>query len=84
MRKFSIFIMALGFSFNLFARESTLLDSGWRFKSGEVQRRAIELQRRRLAGGFIPHNWGWEEAHREKSGGEGSGRSVKDTDRAHG
>ena len=67
MRKFFIFIFALILSFNLLARENTLLDSGWRFKSGEATNAGQP--------GFndsdwqavsIPHNWGWEEAQQGK------------------
>ena len=74
MRKFSIFIFALILSGNLLARESTLLDSGWRFKSGEVTNAALS--------GFndgdwqevtIPHNWGWEEAQQGKDFYRGPG-----------
>ena len=79
MRKFSIFIMALGFSFNLFARESTLLDSGWRFKSGEV----TNAEQSNFNDGdwqavSIPHNWGWEEAQRGKDFYRGSGWYRRD------
>ncbi len=35
MRKFYRFRPRTGFSFHSFARESTLLDSGWRFILGE-------------------------------------------------
>jgi beta-galactosidase len=79
MRKFSIFIMALGFSFNLFARESTLLDSGWRFKSGEV----TNAEQSNFNDGdwqavSIPHNWGWEEAQRGKDFYRGPGWYRRD------
>ena len=75
MRKFSIFILALVFSFNLFARESTLLDSGWRFKSGEVTNAAQTGVS--TTGDWqavsIPHNWGWEEAQQGKDYYRGPG-----------
>ena len=79
MRKFSIFIMALGFSFNLFARESTLLDSGWRFKSGEVS----NAEQSNFNDGdwqavSIPHNWGWEEAQQGKDFYRGPGWYRRD------
>jgi beta-galactosidase len=79
MRKFSIFIMALGFSFNLFARESTLLDSGWRFKSGEV----TNAEQSNFNDGdwqavSIPHSWGWEEAQRGKDFYRGPGWYRRD------
>ncbi|MGA3144416.1 MAG: glycoside hydrolase family 2 TIM barrel-domain containing protein [Verrucomicrobiota bacterium] len=71
--------MALGFSFNLFARESTLLDSGWRFKSGEV----TNAEQSNFNDGdwqavSIPHNWGWEEAQRGKDFYRGSGWYRRD------
>jgi len=74
MRKFSVFIFALVLNFNLFSRESMLLDSGWRFKSGETTNAAQP--------GFndsdwqavsIPHNWGWEEAQQGKDFYRGPG-----------
>src|SRR5208282_1262950 len=74
MHKLSIFIAAFVFTFNLFARESTLLDSGWRFQSGDVTNAAQP--------GFndgdwqtvsIPHNWGWEEAQQGKDFYRGPG-----------
>ena len=37
MHKFSIFVFALVFSLNTFARENTLLDSDWKFKLGDPQ-----------------------------------------------
>ncbi len=75
MRKFSIFIIfALILSGNLLARESTLLDSGWRFKLGDIANAAQP--------GFndgdwqavsLPHNWGWEEAQQGKDFYRGPG-----------
>ena len=35
MRKFSILIYTLALAFHSYARESTLLDSGWRFMQGD-------------------------------------------------
>jgi len=79
MRKFSIFIFALILSGNLLARESTLLDSGWRFKSGEITNAGQS--------GFndsdwqavpIPHNWGWEEAQQGKDFYRGPGWYRRD------
>ena len=67
MRKFSILIFAVAASFSLGARESTLLDSGWKFQLGE----ATNAER----AGFddsgwqtisVPHNWGWEQAQQGK------------------
>ena len=36
MRKSFVILFTLVFSFNLIARDSTLLNSGWRFQSGDV------------------------------------------------
>ena len=67
MRKFSMLIFAVAASFSLGARESTLLDSGWKFQLGE----ATNAER----AGFddsgwqtisVPHNWGWEQAQQGK------------------
>src|ERR1700690_1869475 len=79
MRKLSIFIFALILSGNLLARESTLLDSCWRFKLGEITNAAQP--------GFndgdwqavsIPHNWGWEEAQQGKDFYRGPGWYRRD------
>jgi beta-galactosidase len=79
MRKFPIFISTFVFTFHLLARESTLLDSGWRFKSGEVTNAAQP--------GFndsdwqavsLPHNWGWEEAQQGKDFYRGPGWYRRD------
>ena len=79
MRKFSIFIFALILSGNLLARESTLLDSGWRFKSGEV----TNAEQPGFNDGdwqavSIPHNWGWEEAQQGKDFYRGPGWYRRD------
>jgi len=67
MRTFSVLMFAVACSLNLSARESTLLDSGWKFQSGEV----VNAEQP----GFndsgwqtisIPHNWGWEQAQQGK------------------
>jgi beta-galactosidase len=63
MRKFPIFISALVFTFHLLARESTRLDSGWRFKSEEVTNATQPgFNDGNWQAVSIPHNWGWEEA----------------------
>ena len=74
MRKLSFFVLALIFSFNSFARESTLLDSGWRFMQGDpaglsgqamspADPNWIDSSWQAVS---IPHNWGWEEAQQGK------------------
>ena len=63
MRKFSIFISAFVLTFNLLARENTLLDTGWRFQSGEVTNAAQpDFNDGDWQAVTIPHNWGWEQA----------------------
>ena len=86
MRRFSIFVFALVFSFNLCARESTLLDSGWRFMqgdpaglSGQAMSPAdvnwIDSNWQTVS---IPHNWGWEEAQQGKDFYRGPGWYRRD------
>jgi beta-galactosidase len=79
MRKFSIFIFALIFAFNLAARESTLLDSGWRFKPGEAANAAqSDFNDGDWPAVSIPHNWGWEEAQQGKDFYRGPGWYRRD------
>ena len=63
MRTFFVLMFAAACSLNLSARESTLLDSGWNFQSGEAvnaeQPGFDDSSWQRIS---IPHNWGWEEA----------------------
>ena len=56
MRWFSIFLSVLLLACNLFARESTLLDSGWQFMHGDVW---TDSSWQTVS---LPHNWGWEQA----------------------
>ena len=73
--------MALGFSFNLFARESTLLDSGWRFKSGETTNAAqADFNDSDWQAVSIPHNWGWEQAQEGKDFYRGPGWYRRELD----
>jgi beta-galactosidase len=70
MRRRSIFVLAFIFSFNSFARESSLLDSGWRFMQGDSAGLAGQAMSPADANWIdsnwqtvsIPHCWGWEEA----------------------
>jgi beta-galactosidase len=79
MRKFSIFIFALIFAFNLAARESALLDSGWRFKPGEAANAAqSDFNDSDWPAVSIPHNWGWEEAQQGKDFYRGPGWYRRD------
>ena len=74
MRKFFILIFALAFSFNLFARESTLLDSDWKFKLGEVaDAENTNFDDSGWQAVSIPHNWGWEQAQAGKDYYRGPG-----------
>jgi len=74
MRKYCIFIFMFVLSFNSFARQSTLLDSGWKFQLGEV----TNAEQQDFNDGnwqtiSIPHNWGWEEAQQGKDYYRGPG-----------
>jgi beta-galactosidase len=77
MRKFSIFVLAFIFSLNLFARESMLLDSGWRFNLGDADG-AQNLKFGEHSDKFwqtvsVPHCWGWEEAEQGREYYRGPG-----------
>ncbi len=81
MRKLSIFLSALVLTFNLLARESTLLDSGWRFKSGEITNAALpEFNDGDWQAVSVPHNWGWEEAQQGKDFYRGPGWYRRELD----
>ncbi|MGA2181037.1 MAG: glycoside hydrolase family 2 TIM barrel-domain containing protein [Verrucomicrobiota bacterium] len=74
MRKFPIFISILVFTFNLCARESTRLDSGWRFKSGDITNaETVNFGDGDWQTVSLPHNWGWEEAQQGKDFYRGPG-----------
>jgi beta-galactosidase len=88
MRKFSTLVLALVCSFNSFARESTLLDSGWRFMqddpaglSGQVMSPAdtnwIDSSWQAVS---IPHCWGWEDAQQGKDYYRGPGWYRRELD----
>jgi len=77
MRKLSIFIFAFIFSLSLYARESTLLDSGWRFKLGESDG-AQNVKFGEHSDKFwqtvsVPHCWGWEDAQQGREYYQGPG-----------
>ena len=70
MRKYCIFIFMLVLAFNSSARQSTVLNSGWRFMQGDPAGVAgqamspadvnwIDSSWQKVS---IPHNWGWEQA----------------------
>lgn len=55
-------------------RESTLLETGWKFKSGEVpEGERVTLGDSEWQSVTLPHSWGWEEAHLGKSYRRGAG-----------
>ena len=63
MRQLLVFLFAIAFSFNVFAREDTVLDTGWKFKQGDV----AEAQNNSFKDTFwpavsVPHCWGWQDA----------------------
>jgi beta-galactosidase len=77
MRKFFIFVLAFIFSLNLCARESTRLDSGWRFKLGDIvgaqNRKFGEHSDKFWPTVSVPHCWGWEEAEQGREYYQGPG-----------
>ena len=74
MRRFSVFVLALVFPLNLLARESTLLDSDWKFKLGEnPNAEATDFNDADWQVVSIPHNWGWENAQQGKDFYRGPG-----------
>ena len=81
MRKFLVLAVAVIFPFAVFARESTLLDSDWKFMQGDpagVSGQAmspadvnwIDSSWQAVS---IPHNWGWENAQQGKDYYRGPG-----------
>jgi beta-galactosidase len=67
MYRFRIFVLALVFPLNSMARESTLLNSGWKFKSGEsTNAQAADFNDAGWRPVSIPDNWGWENAQQGK------------------
>jgi beta-galactosidase len=88
MRKFSTLVLALVCSFNSFARESTLLDSGWRFVQGDpaglsgqamspADPNWIDSSWQTVS---IPHCWGWEDAQQGKDYYRGPGWYRRELD----
>ena len=63
-------LLAVLASFNLIARESTLLDSGWKFQSGDPAIKGGPVQMTfddsKWQTVSIPHCWGWQEAQQGK------------------
>jgi beta-galactosidase len=88
VHKIFLSVLALFFSFNLFARESTLLDSDWKFQLGDpggVAGQAmspadvnwIDSNWQTIS---IPHNWGWENAQQGKDYYRGPGWYRRELD----
>ena len=60
---FALGASALAFVSTLYAREDTLLDSGWRFKQQDVAgAESIDFSDADWTAVAIPHNWGFEQA----------------------
>jgi beta-galactosidase len=81
MRKFSVLVFALVLSLNSSARENTLLDSGWKFKSGDntnAQQAGFDDSGWQAVS--IPHNWGWQEAQQGKDYYRGPGWYRRELD----
>ena len=88
MRKLLVLGSALIFAVNLIARESTLLDSGWRFLQGDpaglsgqamspADPNWIDSSWQAVS---IPHNWGWEDAQQGKDFYRGPGWYRRELD----
>ena len=65
MRKSLVLWSLLIFSIPAFARESTLLDSGWRFQLGDPTNAArTDFDDSGWQAISIPHCWGWQDAQK--------------------
>ena len=74
MRHFITFVFSFIISLNLFAREDTRLDSGWRFMQQDVtnaEQAGFDDSHWQTVS--IPHNWGWEDAQQGKDFYRGPG-----------
>ena len=81
MHKISISVLALFFSFNTFARENTLLDSDWKFKSGEcTNAETANFDDTSWQVVSLPHNWGWEDAQQGRNYYRGPGWYRRELD----
>ena len=62
MRRSSVLLFALAISLAASARETTLLDSGWRFQSGDATNaERADFDDSGWQAVSIPHCWGWRE-----------------------
>ena len=75
MRTIFLFLTAALFcTVTGFARESSLLDAGWKFKLGEVTNAATtNFDDANWSAVTLPHCWGWEEAQLGKHFYQGPG-----------
>ena len=70
MRKVIILIVSLVFGLPLYAREDTLLDTGWRFKLGDANGEHGDTLWPTVS---VPHCWGWEDAQAGREYYQGPG-----------
>jgi beta-galactosidase len=81
MHKFYISALALFLSFHTFARENTVLDSGWRFSLSDASDTAkTDFDDGGWQTVSVPHNWGWEQAQLGKDYYRGSGWYRRELD----
>jgi beta-galactosidase len=77
-------LMCLGLGYVLLtlsasARETTLLDQGWRFKQGDVTgAEQSSFDDKDWQGIALPHSWGWEEAQQGRNYYRGPGWYRRD------
>ena len=81
MRSFFIFIFTLALAMSVFARENTLLDSGWRFRQGDILgAETVNFSDTNWETVSLPHNWGWEQAQQGKDYYRGPGWYRRELD----
>ena len=74
MHRFFIIISMLVLAGGSFARESTVLDSGWQFKLGDILgAEAVDFNDTNWTTVSLPYNWGWQEAQQGKDYYRGPG-----------
>jgi beta-galactosidase len=81
MRQFLVLIPTLFLSLPGVARETTLLDSGWKFKLGEsTNAQTAGFDDSGWQAVSIPHNWGWQEAQQGRPYYRGPGWYRRELD----
>jgi len=81
MRRFFVFIFTLVLAYGACARENTLLDSGWRFKLGDILgAEAVNFSDTNWLTVSLPHNWGWAQAQEGKDYYRGPGWYRRELD----